>query len=256
MVKNHMEQKLNFDSPLPLYHQLAEVLLARIRAGEYPPGAKIPSEHELAADFGIGRPTARQATELLVRRRILTRRRGSGTFVREKTEEVDLFSLAGTMASFHEKGIPLSTQILQQPKILVVSMAAENPFAGRPAYFLSRLSRVEESPVLLEEIYLHPTLFAGIEGLDLTGRSLSRIVAEQYYMRPIGGTQHFRIGRLERERALQLAVSPETPILMVKRFLHFKQARQAIFAELFCRTDRFVFSQQIGGMDHEEERIL
>lgn len=251
MTKLNLEQKLNSDSPLPLYHQLAEVILTRIRSGEYPPGAKIPSEHHLAADFGIGRPTARQATELLVRRRILSRRRGAGTFVQERLEEVDLFSLAGTISSFHEKGIPLATRILQQPRMIAVGDDADNPFAGASAYFLSRLSLVAESPVLLEEMYLHPTLFAGIEGMDLTDRSLSRIVAEHYFMRPTGGTQHFRIGRLKGSRAAHLAVAADTPILIVTRFLHFKQAQQAIFAELYCRTDRFVFSQQIGGMDHD-----
>ena len=58
---------LNADSPVPLYHQLADLLQERIRAGEYPAGSKIPSEPELARTFGIGRPTVRQATELLTR---------------------------------------------------------------------------------------------------------------------------------------------------------------------------------------------
>ena len=50
---------LNPNSPLPLYHQLAEILLSRIRSGQYPPGGRIPSEHQLAATYCIGRPTAR-----------------------------------------------------------------------------------------------------------------------------------------------------------------------------------------------------
>jgi GntR family transcriptional regulator len=47
---------------------------------------------------------------------------------------------------------------------------------------------------------------------------------------------------------LQLAVSTQTPILVVKRFLNFAQAQNAIYSELYCRTDRFVFSQNIGGV--------
>ena len=43
-------------SPLPLYHQLADELLRQIRAGAYPPGERIPSEHELARRYGLGRP--------------------------------------------------------------------------------------------------------------------------------------------------------------------------------------------------------
>jgi len=99
-----MENMLNSRSPIPLYRQLTDILLSKIRSGEYPQGERIPSEHELAETFGIGRPTARQATEQLVRNGILIRKRGSGTFVQSEQKEVDLFSFAGTMASFHKKG--------------------------------------------------------------------------------------------------------------------------------------------------------
>ena len=81
---------LNSSSPLPLYHQLAELLQERIRSGEYPAGVRIPSEPELARTYGIGRPTVRQATDVLVRRQLVERRRGSGTFVVEPPEQVDL----------------------------------------------------------------------------------------------------------------------------------------------------------------------
>ncbi|MFW6357383.1 MAG: GntR family transcriptional regulator, partial [bacterium] len=91
---------LNRSSPLPLYHQLAEAILAEIRSGVYAVGAKIPSENELAAVYSIGRPTVRQALDSLVRKGILVRRRGAGTFVAPQPETVDLFSLGGTMASF------------------------------------------------------------------------------------------------------------------------------------------------------------
>lgn len=242
---------LNPQSPIPLYRQLADLLLKRVRTGEYPPGSRIPSEHKLAATFGIGRPTARQAIELLVRKRVLEKRRGSGTYVRADREEVDLFSLAGTISSFHRKGISVTTHILAPTRLTEIDSDHENPFSGGKAFFLSRLSRVDETPVLIEDIYLHPDLFPAIDKVDLAGRSLSRIVEEQYYMRPTSGKQNFRIGYPDAGKALYLDISPATPILIVKRFLHFPQANDAIYAELYCRTDHFVFSQTIGGFTDE-----
>ncbi len=240
---------LNPQSPVPLYHQLADIILARIRSGEYSPGSRIPSENSLAAGYGIGRPTARQATELLVQKRILVRKRGSGTFVRTKQKkEIDLFSLAGTTASFRKEGISVTTSILRKTRLETVRDDPENPFSGQKAYFLSRLSRVEDEPVLLEDIYLHPVLFPGIDRFDLQGRSLSRIVYEHYYMRPVSGKQNFRISYLAGEKALALNITPDTPILSVQRFIHFPQAKNAIYSELYCRTDRFDFSQTIGGL--------
>ncbi len=242
---------LNSQSPIPLYHQLADIIITKIRSGEYPPGSRIPSENRLAATYGIGRPTARQATDLLVRKRMLVRKRGSGTFVGERRKEVDLFSLAGTISSFHKKGISIKTQIIEDIRLETIENDSENPFSGQEVYFFSRLSRVEDMPVLIEDIYLHATLFSGIERFNLQGRSLSQIVEAQYYMRPTGGKQNFRIGYLTGEKAENLDISSDIPILAVKRFLHFEQAKNAIYSELFCRTDRFVFAQTIGGISDD-----
>lgn len=237
---------LNPQSPIPLYRQLADLLLRKIREGEYPVDSQIPSEHNLADAYGIGRPTARQATDLLVRQGILVRKRGSGTFVCSRRKEVDLFSLAGTLSSFHEKGVSLTTSILQETDLKTIGKDLENPFSGRRAYFFSRLGHADNLPVLIEDFYLHETLFSGIDSIDLSRQSLSHIVSEQYYMRPTGGRQNFRIGYLSGKRAQMLGVSSDTPILIVKRRLHFPQLAGAIYSELFCRTEQFVFSQTLG----------
>jgi GntR family transcriptional regulator len=179
------------------------------------------------------------------------RRRGSGTYVRPEPEEVDLFSLAGTMSAFEKKGISAASRILEKTRLTSVQADPENPFSARNAFFFSRLSLVEGMPVLLEEIFMQPELFPGIDEIDLSGRSLSRIVDERYHMRLSGGRQNFRIGYVEGQRARNLHVSSSTPILVVKRFLTLSGAENAIYSELFCRTDQFVFSQTIGGLSGE-----
>ncbi|MDM8517179.1 GntR family transcriptional regulator [Desulfobacterales bacterium HSG16] len=239
---------LNSKSPLPLYHQLSDIILARIRSGEYPPETKIPSENKLAEDYAIGRPTARQAIDILVRKGLLKRKRGSGTFVCSPEKEVDLFSLAGTISSFHKKGISVETRIIAKTRLVKVgNKDLENPFAGKKAFFFSRLSLAGQMPVLSEDIYLEPKIFAEFNKVDMEDRSLSQIVEEKYYMKPTGGRQNFRIMSLSGKRAENMEISTQFPVLAVKRFLNFPQAKDAIYAELYCRTDSFVFSQTIGG---------
>lgn len=242
---------LNTQSPIPLYYQLADILLNKIRSGEYASGTRIPSENNLADKYNIGRPTARQATDILVRRGILKRKRGSGTFVSEPRKEIDLFSLDGTILSFQQKGISVRTRIQKKIRLRSIGDDPENPFSNKKAYFFSRVSSVEKVPVLLEDIYLHEILFSGIDRLDLAGQSISHIVRDHYYMQPQSGKQNFRIGHLTGEKALTLGVSRNTPTLIVKRFLNFAPAKNAIYSELFCRTDQFVFSQTIGGIQDD-----
>ena len=239
---------LNADSPIPLYRQLATVLLARIRDGEYPLGSKIPSEPELSRRFGIGRPTVRQATDLLIRRRCIERRRGSGTFVVEPPEQVELLSLAGTMASFEKTGLDVRTTLVKRARRLRVARDdPENPFAGREAWFVSRLSRFEKTPVLLESLWLDVELFPGLGRISLAGRSLSRLADEHYHLRPESAEQNFRVTAVGESNGSLLDLAADAPVLLVKRRIHFANATDAVFSELLCRTDRLVFSQTLGG---------
>ncbi|MBN2531305.1 MAG: GntR family transcriptional regulator [Spirochaetales bacterium] len=242
---------LNQQSPVPLYHQLARIILEKIRNGEYRTGAKIPSEPELAKEFALGRPTVRQATELLVRRRILLRKRGSGTYVREKEEEIDLFSLAGTMSAFEKKGIQLTRRIIKQIIRIKVDENKDNPFAGREAFFFSRLSSIAASPFLIEDIYLDSRIFSDISGDDFSVHSLSGIIEDRYQMKPTHGKQSFAVHYPDPEQTELLNIPETYPILFVKRYLHFREKENAIYSELFCKTDTFVFTQQIGGMPYE-----
>jgi GntR family transcriptional regulator len=241
---------INPQSPIPLYRQLADLLAAKIRQAEYPPGRRIPSEHQLAATFRIGRPTARQAVDLLVRKGLLTRRRGAGTFVCEAQQEVDLFSLDGTTASFRKKGVSVESRIISPIARRTVGAQADNPFRGQAAYCLTRLTLVDQKPVLMEDLYLHTGLFAGIEQLDLEGRSLSALAEEHFYLRPVGGKQSFSIGYADEKCRRCLEVGSQTPVLVVKRHLHFPQMADGVFSHLWCRTDQFVFTQHIGGLNY------
>ncbi len=238
---------LNPKSPVPLYHQLADILTERIRSGEYKPGQMIPSEIGLAKQYGIGRPTVRQAMDTLVRKGLIHRRRGSGTFVKRPETKVDLFSLAGTSQAFLTQGIRPDRKMIVPLSLEPVDQDPENPFNGQKAFFLSRLTLAQGRPVLLEDIYMDAELFLGLDKIDLADKSLSRVVMDNYYLKPENGIQTFKVQTLSGERASLLDLTPEDPVLLVKREINFPDAPGAIYSCLFCRTDTFAFSQTIPG---------
>lgn len=61
--------------------QLADRLRQRIAAGDWAPGHRLPSEQDLAAEYGVSRPTVRSAVARLVEIGMLRVRHGAGTFV-------------------------------------------------------------------------------------------------------------------------------------------------------------------------------
>jgi GntR family transcriptional regulator len=65
----------------PMYAQVYTSLREWIYEGFYAPGSQLPPESELCALFGVSRITTRQAIDLLVDERLVTRHQGRGTFV-------------------------------------------------------------------------------------------------------------------------------------------------------------------------------
>ncbi|MGK6357124.1 FadR/GntR family transcriptional regulator [Sphingomonas sp. DT-207] len=64
-----------------LYQVIAEKIAGGIIEGRFPPGNRLPSERELAEDFGVSRPTIREAMIALEIRGLVEARHGSGIYV-------------------------------------------------------------------------------------------------------------------------------------------------------------------------------
>lgn len=65
----------------PLYQQIFEEIKSAIEEGVYAPKERIPSEPELAAQYGVSRITVRRAVEDLCAEGYLVKQQGRGTFV-------------------------------------------------------------------------------------------------------------------------------------------------------------------------------
>jgi GntR family transcriptional regulator len=72
---------LDRNSPVPLYHQLAQAIEHAISTGVLSPGDRLENELSLTSRLGLSRPTARQAIQELVKKGLLVRKRGVGTQV-------------------------------------------------------------------------------------------------------------------------------------------------------------------------------
>jgi len=234
MTREHSPMSLNASSPIPLYRQLADRLSADIDAGTYEVAQKIPSENELATQFEIGRPTVRQATDLLVRQGRLERKRGSGTFVKSAAPAIDLLSLAGTSAAFNNSALNATLELISG-----ALLQTDNTFC------VQRRALVDSAPVLIETLHFDADLFPSLDNHNLANRSLSALVKEIYFLEPRSADQTFSVVLADSSQAELLDVSMGTPLLKVHRTLHFENNLDALHADILCRTDRFDFSQTL-----------
>ncbi|GAA1358942.1 FadR/GntR family transcriptional regulator [Streptomyces beijiangensis] len=69
-----------------LVDTVVEQLRTQLAEGEWAVGDRIPTEHELAEQLGVGRNTVREAVRVLVHAGLLESLQGNGTFVRSTAD--------------------------------------------------------------------------------------------------------------------------------------------------------------------------
>ncbi|MHC1750158.1 MAG: GntR family transcriptional regulator [Cellulosilyticaceae bacterium] len=98
-----------------LYSQIEEHLLKQIKTGELKEGDAIPTEVELSEQFGVSRPTVRQALNKLVNNGYLERTKGKGSFVKKPklTQEYTRF-IESYNVEIAKKGLIPKTIVLEK----------------------------------------------------------------------------------------------------------------------------------------------
>ena len=96
----------------PLAAQAAQLLLARIKDGEWSLGQRLPGETTLAAQLGVGRSTLREAIRELAGKGVLDSRQGAGVFViaLDVTDDWDTVLRSANIASVIEARIAIEAE--------------------------------------------------------------------------------------------------------------------------------------------------
>jgi GntR family transcriptional regulator, arabinose operon transcriptional repressor len=103
-----MSSQLDTTSQLPRYFQIYSALLAQIKTGALQAGVALPSERQIAEQYGVARLTVVKALDLLEKDGLIDKQQGRGTFVLEQTEtqlETIAFIKAGGLVQSELKGI-------------------------------------------------------------------------------------------------------------------------------------------------------
>ena len=102
------------------YEQVAEQIQQLIASGALKPGDRLPPERELAAKFGVGRSSLRDAIRTLEVMGIVESRHGSGTVVRDLSTDALVVPLASVLARKRE----LVAELLDVRRMIEPALAA------------------------------------------------------------------------------------------------------------------------------------
>lgn len=84
MALDDRSDRIDHHGPRLLWVQVAEDIERDVTSGVLSPGTKMPTELEMASQYGVGRITVRRAVQELAARGILTVVHGRGTYVSER----------------------------------------------------------------------------------------------------------------------------------------------------------------------------
>ena len=234
--------RLDEDSPIPLYEQLASLLRDRIRAGELEPGEPIPTEAELSAKYDVSRTTARQAVLALTRDGLVYRKRGKGSFVSQPKIVQQLVTLRSFSDEIKILGFKPGARLLNKEWVAADEDVAQalQVKTGDPVLRIVRLRLAGE-----KELSINASHFARHHGLilenfDLGAPSLYRLV--EAHVGPVTrATEVITAIAATDEQANYLKVPPGAPLLRLGRTTYVSGGQPVEFVRADFRPDRYTF---------------
>jgi len=240
-------------SSVPLYVQIAEELMAQIEDGEYLPGAKLPTERDLAERYDVQRATVRKALGVLKDRGLIERVQGSGTFVAEAKIERGAIRLFAFTKMMTARGFKVGAKVVSAHEVPADPRTAKklDVAVGTPIYYIYRVRFLNDRPVMLEKCRIPVHLFPGLIDLDLEQRSLFEIMEVEYGRRVTEATQFLEAVAASDFEADCLGVIPGAPLMMEERVTKDQHGDIVEFSRDLYRGDRFRFSVRIAKFDVE-----
>lgn len=204
----------------PLYRQIKDLMIRALGAGEWSPGAAIPSESELAVRFGVSQGTVRKAIDEMAAENMLVRRQGKGTFVASHNDPRAFYRFLrltpddGVVRQARSE--PLSCRNATATDTVARVLQID---VGDPVIVLERLLRFDGDPVVLDEIFLPADIFGGLnlEMLKHSDRSLYSVFESQFGVRMIRAEERLRAVAADGLAAESLGVAEGCPLLLVER---------------------------------------
>lgn len=213
-MKKISKTKIKSNSPLPLYFQIKEDIKSKIENGILKEGEYLPSEFKLMEQYGVSRPTIRQAIENLCQENYLEKQRGIGTMVKSKYSRLSTRNL-GDLLNFNEeaqkKSYTYSTDVLEFD--IVLSNSALSEVFGDDVssfYRIKRLRSLDYRPAELVTTYIPKYLIENLEDYDLTKNSLFDILEREKGIQVDYAEKLFRAVNVPKDDAKYLKVTPNT----------------------------------------------
>jgi len=230
-----------FNATIPLYRQIAQVLLARAQSGTA--GGDLPSELAMTAEFGVSRTTIRQALEILKRQELLQSRRGVGTRFVRAPETPKLFASSGDPL---HAGLGTISRVLSSDTVPSPPDAAEffGVAAGSQVCRTVRVHDMDGEPLSVVVSYL-PVQYAEAVTEAAMRNPLHEALWERYGVVQKHSAHAIRVARADEFIASVLRVGMTDPVLHVRSAVRLEDGRPIRWTHNYFREDRYQYIAEV-----------
>lgn len=221
----------------PVYMRIRRRIEERIERSIYPTGSMIPSEKDLAEEFGTTRLTIRSAVDELVRRGQIRRVRGKGAFVAQKVPAF-FERTVGFRESVRASGGEPSVRILARSKRYAGPYYADLFGIAEDdlLYSVRRLNCINGSPVSIETALIPCLLFPTIEDIDVSVFSLYETY-EMLDRKPVMAQEKLDIEALGARDAGLLGLEQGNLVLLLECVSYDASGQAIEYVKSFNRGD-------------------
>lgn len=231
--------RLDRNSPVPLYHQIAQPIEEMILSGQLTPGTRLEDELSMARRLNVSRPTARRALQQLGNHGLLVRRRGVGTQV-APTRVHRPNALATIYDQMKAEGRRPSTEVLSYgsaPATPEIASKLEiNP--GTNVTTIRRLRLTDHQPVGLMFDVIRSAVAPAATALERDSFE-SALAANGIIVSMARKTISAR--KSTNPEAQLLRMPAGFPVLNIQNISYDESGKIAAYGEYLFRADRFSF---------------
>lgn len=226
--------------PVPLYHQLKQVLRDEIERGNYQPGERLPSEPELIRQYEISRITVRQALDELEAEGLIVRRHGKGTYVAERRIEHQLVRLTDFMEDMQQAGQNPSSRVLafvHEPAGPAVAKALHLK-EEMEVVRVDRLRLADGRPMAFDTTWLPLRFGALLAGMNLAQETIYHILETRYAIPVVSGAFSITAATATDQQADLLDMPAGAALLLIQRISYTTGDEAVYVQDRYYRPDR------------------
>ncbi len=243
-----MKEAINFESHIPYYIQLMDILREKVQQGEWGPGDQIPGEQDLCEHYQVSRTVVRQALRELEYEGVISRQKGKGTFISlPKISEGLVQKLTGFYQDMVERGLKPGSKVLHQDVIPAPEKVARflQIQPGEKVIDIERLRFINDEPIQLVTTYVPFEICPSLATVDLTNQSLYAYLEQGCGIEIAKGHRYIEAVLANEHEAELLGIEHRSPLLMLDSVSFSEDGRPIEYYHALHRGDRSRFEVEL-----------